>query len=76
MCDRDKYPGPVPERWLDCPRKSTKLVIDKFIAFKTPLDSRYHEQIPPKSYFTLSMLFDSLKSYKVRCIKNILPVCQ
>ena len=34
------------------------------MAFKTPLDSRYDQQIPPESRFTPSMLIGSMRSYK------------
>ncbi|KAL1124336.1 hypothetical protein AAG570_000965 [Ranatra chinensis] len=59
-------PGPVPNRWLYCPRKSTRLIAEKFLAFKTPLDSRFDEQVPDECRFTPSMLFESTRSYKHR----------
>ncbi|KAK7091176.1 mRNA-capping enzyme-like [Littorina saxatilis] len=58
-------PMQIPPRWLHCPRKSA-LLQDKFIAFKTPLDSRYDDQVPEESRFSLDMLFQSLKTYKVK----------
>ncbi len=63
MSGRD--PGPPPPRWLHCPRKSGELVAGKFLAFKTPLDSRFDPQVEPQFRFTPSMIFDSMKSYKV-----------
>ncbi|XP_054281845.1 mRNA-capping enzyme-like [Macrosteles quadrilineatus] len=62
----DRNPGPIPKRWLRCPRKAYKLLADKFIAFKTPLDSRYDEQVPEADRFPPSMLFTSMKSYKLQ----------
>lgn len=57
--------GPIPNRWLNCPRKASKLLVDKFLAFKTPLDERYDDQVPEAYRFPPSMLFTSMKSYKV-----------
>lgn len=61
----DRGPGPIPKRWLKCPRKAAKLLGDKFLAFKTPLDERYDDQISEPDRFPPSMLFNSMKSYKV-----------
>jgi len=58
-------PGPIPPRWLHCPRKSAALFVNKFIAFKTPLDAKFDGQVSLENRFPPSMLFDSLKSYKV-----------
>lgn len=55
----------VPPRWLNCPRKS-KIIADKFLAFKTPLDPRYDDNIPEANRFQLPMLFAYLQSLKVR----------
>lgn len=55
----------IPPRWLHCPRKGN-LINDKFFPFKTPLDSRYDDQVPEESRFGLDMLFLSLKSYKLK----------
>ncbi|XP_052096920.1 mRNA-capping enzyme-like isoform X7 [Mytilus californianus] len=56
--------GPPP-RWIDCPRKG-QLIDKKFLPFKTPLDKRYEDQIPEYSCFTLDLLFNSLKSMKLK----------
>ncbi|XP_013383469.1 mRNA-capping enzyme [Lingula anatina] len=56
---------PIPPRWLECPRKGA-LIAEKFIPFKTPLDSRYNDQVPEANRFDLDLLFASLKSYKVK----------
>nr|KAG5691358.1 hypothetical protein BaRGS_033407 [Batillaria attramentaria] len=55
----------VPPRWQHCPRKG-QIVNDKFFPFKTPLDSRYDDQVPEENRFDLDMLFLSLKSYKLK----------
>ncbi|CAH2104976.1 unnamed protein product [Euphydryas editha] len=54
----------IPPRWLNCPRKSTGLIAEQFLAFKTPLGSKYNSQVPEKNRFTPQMLFDSLRSTK------------
>ncbi|UJR22696.1 hypothetical protein I4U23_025732 [Adineta vaga] len=54
-------PTALPPRWLDCPRKST-IIAERFIAFKTPLDDRYKEKIPPIHKWTCSMLISGFKS--------------
>ncbi|CAG9858499.1 unnamed protein product [Phyllotreta striolata] len=58
-------PGPVPARWLRCPRKS-KLIADKFIAFKTPLSSDFDDKVPPEFRFNPKMIFDTAKRDKVK----------
>lgn len=57
--------GPIPNRWLRCPRRAKELIIDKFIAFKTPLDDSYDDQVPLEYRFYPSMIFDVCK------IKNV-----
>ncbi|XP_015605380.1 mRNA-capping enzyme [Cephus cinctus] len=63
---RGPGPGPVPPRWLDCPRKAVKLVHNKFLAFKTPLSSEFDSQVPEECQFTVDMLFASVKSHKLK----------
>lgn len=58
--------GPVPPRWLHCPRKAMKLIQNKFLTFKTPLSSDYDSQVPEECRFTVSMLFAYLKSQKLK----------
>ena len=38
---------------------------DTFMVFKTPLDSRYNDQIPEECRFDVDMLFASLKARDV-----------
>ncbi|XP_014209995.1 mRNA-capping enzyme [Copidosoma floridanum] len=67
MTDWDKESkGPVPPRWLHCPRKSIKLIHDKFLAFKTPLSSKYNDQVSEECRFTVAMLLALLKSERLK----------
>lgn len=66
MNGQRKNPGPIPPRWLNCPRKSSSLIGGKFLAFKTPLDSKYDDQVPAQYRFPSQMLFDSMRAYKVK----------
>ncbi|XP_055586524.1 mRNA-capping enzyme [Uranotaenia lowii] len=59
-------PGPIPNRWLYCPRKSESLIADKFLAFKTPLKDEFESQMPVGCIFTPEMLFQNMKTYKVK----------
>lgn len=61
-----RHPGPIPPRWLKCPRKSTELIGGKFLALKTPLDTRFDAQVPTEYRFPPSMIFNSMKGYKVK----------
>ncbi|KAJ8676876.1 hypothetical protein QAD02_012663 [Eretmocerus hayati] len=58
--------GPIPPRWLHCPRKSEKLITNKFLAFKTPLSSEFDEQVPEADRFSVSMLLTALRSHHVK----------
>ncbi|RVE54673.1 hypothetical protein evm_000794 [Chilo suppressalis] len=64
MSHRDS--GPIPNRWLKCPRKATGLVAGKFLAFKTPLGSQFNDKVPEENRFTPSMLFVYMKALKVK----------
>ncbi|KAJ8952496.1 hypothetical protein NQ318_003292 [Aromia moschata] len=59
-----RNPGPVPARWLHCPRKSDDLIIGKFLALKTPLSADFNDQVPPECRFPPKMLFTICKSKK------------
>uniref|UniRef100_A0A182P5A2 mRNA-capping enzyme n=1 Tax=Anopheles epiroticus TaxID=199890 RepID=A0A182P5A2_9DIPT len=59
-------PGPIPQRWLHCPRKSDSIIADRFIAFKTPLKSEFQSKMPLQCSFTPSMLLDLMKRQKQR----------
>jgi len=58
--------GPVPPRWLHCPRKAMRLIQGKFLAFKTPLSSAYDNQVPEECRFNVDMFFANLKSQKIK----------
>lgn len=58
--------GPIPPRWLHCPRKSSKLIRGKFLAFKTPLSKDFDNQVPEESRFPPDWLFTSLKNDKIK----------
>ncbi|EZA60009.1 hypothetical protein DMN91_008331 [Ooceraea biroi] len=62
----DENRGPIPPRWLNCPRKSMKLILNKFLAFKTPLSSAFNSQVPEECRFNVDMLFEYLKSQKLK----------
>jgi len=59
------YSPPVPDRWLKCPRRSFTTISGKFVAFKTPLDSKYDNQVPIGNKFNTEVLFSSLVNMKV-----------
>lgn len=70
-------PGPIPDRWLDCPRISDSIIAGKFYAFKTPLSSRFSPKIEPAKHFTPAMMFSNVKMDKViQIIDAILFVLQ
>lgn len=56
----------IPPRWLHCPRKATRLILNKFLAFKTPLSSAYNSQVPEECRFNVGMLFQYLRSVKLK----------
>ncbi|XP_072396689.1 mRNA-capping enzyme [Diabrotica undecimpunctata] len=66
MSKPKRNPGPVPPRWLYCPRKSENLIADKFMALKTPLSSDFDDQVPPECRFDPKMVFDIAKSKKIK----------
>lgn len=57
--------GPIPDRWLYCPRKSDSLIADKFLAFKTPLCDDFSSRMPEECIFTPKMLMAFMKAIKV-----------
>ncbi|GAB0087241.1 mRNA-capping enzyme [Sergentomyia squamirostris] len=61
-----RNPGPVPDRWLNCPRKSFGFVADRFLAFKTPLDDRFDGQLPVEALFSPDMVMQSMRMHKRR----------
>lgn len=61
-----KDPGPIPNRWLNCPRKAIDLIVGKFLAFKTPLGQQFNDKVPDVNRFTPAMLFAYMKSLNVK----------
>lgn len=59
-------PGPIPERWLMCPRIANSFIANRFLAFKTPLSARFTPQMSPEHHFQPDMVFDYMKVNKVR----------
>lgn len=54
--------GPIPNRWLNCPIRSDSIICGKFIAFKTPLDKKFDDQVKD-SVFYPEMIFSLTKNY-------------
>ncbi|KAL1457931.1 hypothetical protein WDU94_008111 [Cyamophila willieti] len=59
-------PGPVPNRWMHCPRKAVGLLNDQFIAFKTPLAKKFNDQVLPEHRFTPKMIIDYMNTKKTK----------
>ncbi|XP_044012382.1 mRNA-capping enzyme-like [Aphidius gifuensis] len=64
MANRNSGRGPIPERWLNCPRRAGRLIHDKFLAFKTPLSQDFDDQVPEACRFNIDFLFNSAKGNK------------
>lgn len=62
----NRGPGPLPNRWLYCPRKSESIIAERFLAFKTPLSSAFNDQMPMDCVFMPEMLFGYCKSLKLK----------
>ena len=60
-------PGPLPGDWLYCPKLPTSVIAGIFLPFKTPLDSKFDEQLQAPSRFHPQMVFQHAKATK----KNI-----
>ncbi|XP_075158681.1 RNA guanylyltransferase and 5'-phosphatase mRNA capping enzyme [Haematobia irritans] len=65
MSNGNRGPGPIPNRWLHCPRKSEGIIAEKFIAFKTPLSSAFDDQMPLECMFHPEMIFGYCKTLKL-----------
>ncbi|XP_017487302.1 PREDICTED: mRNA-capping enzyme isoform X1 [Rhagoletis zephyria] len=59
-------PGPLPNRWLHCPRKSEKIIAERFLAFKTPLSNAFDDQMPIECLFRPEMIFSYCKTIKIK----------
>lgn len=56
----------IPDRWLRCPRKSVRLLDDKFVIFKTPLNHDFDDQVPEECLFPVDFVFGAMKSYRLK----------
>lgn len=65
-------PGPIPNRWLHCPRTAQDFIANRFLAFKTPLSARFASQMGNEFHFTPDMVFSYMKMEKVIHIKFVL----
>lgn len=60
--------GPLPGRWLNCPRKSDGVIADRFVAFKTPLDEKFDDKMSIEKQWapeTLLQLYNKDKRQKM-----------
>ncbi|XP_068159190.1 mRNA-capping enzyme [Drosophila tropicalis] len=62
----DRGSGPLPNRWLYCPRKSDTIISERFLAFKTPLNQSFQDKMPIECTFRPEMLFDYCKTLKLK----------
>jgi len=53
----------IPLNWLYCSKKASKLILNKFLAFKTPLSYVYNNQIPQEYRFDEHALFQDSNDY-------------
>ncbi|XP_065362989.1 mRNA-capping enzyme [Calliphora vicina] len=66
MSNGNRGPGPIPNRWLYCPRKSDTIIAEKFLAFKTPLSDAFTSQMPMDCIFLPDMIFGYCKTMKLK----------
>ncbi|EDW00552.1 mRNA-capping enzyme [Drosophila grimshawi] len=64
--ERERGSGPLPNRWLYCPRKSDKIIAERFLAFKTPLNQSFEDKMAIECTFSPEMLFDYCKTLKLK----------
>lgn len=65
----DRDCGPIPDRWLLCPRISSTIIAGKFVAFKTPLNARFSPKLQPQYQFQPNIVFEYMRAEKV-CIEH------
>lgn len=66
MSGSRRNPGPIPKRWLHCPRKADTLIEGKFMPLKTPLSTNFDSQVPDECRFHPKMFFDICKAKKIK----------
>ncbi|KAH8266560.1 hypothetical protein KR018_001419, partial [Drosophila ironensis] len=64
--DRERGSGPLPNRWLYCPRKCDSIIAERFLAFKTPLSQSFQDKMPIECTFLPEMVFDYCRSVKLK----------
>ncbi|XP_034490494.1 mRNA-capping enzyme [Drosophila innubila] len=64
--ERERGSGPLPNRWLYCPRKSDTIISERFLAFKTPLNESFQDKMPIECTFRPEMVFDYCKTIKLK----------
>lgn len=64
-------PG-IPKRWLHCPRNSNSFIAENFLAFKTPLSTKFSHQVPVECRFQPEMVFSYVKMEKVNRILSFI----
>ncbi|KAF8567375.1 hypothetical protein P879_06308 [Paragonimus westermani] len=60
----------LPPRWLTCPRMGD-MILDIFIPFKTPLDSKFDYFIQPEQIFNVDSVFRTAEPYKLGLIVDL-----
>ena len=54
------------QKWSEITFLNENKIYLRFLAFKTPLDERFDDQVPPANRFSPTMLFQSMKAFKVK----------
>ncbi|KER26283.1 hypothetical protein T265_06475 [Opisthorchis viverrini] len=60
----------LPPRWLNCPRMGD-MILDIFIPFKTPLDSKFDNFIQPEQLFHVDHVFQTAEPYKLGLVVDL-----
>ncbi|VDP95303.1 unnamed protein product [Echinostoma caproni] len=60
----------LPPRWLNCPRMGD-MILDIFIPFKTPLDSKFDHFMEPDHIFHVDDAFQSRNQYKLGLVVDL-----
>lgn len=53
---------------MNCPSVSLQIICDKFVAFKTPLDYKYDNNVPDSKAFNVGMFFSLMASKNVSAL--------
>ncbi|THD24057.1 mRNA-capping enzyme [Fasciola hepatica] len=60
----------LPPRWLNCPRMGS-MIVDIFIPFKTPLDSKFDNFMEPEHIFHVDDVFQACEPYKLGFVLDL-----